>query len=198
MRDEPELLVPDAAAWRAWLAQHHDAVPGVWLVLGKKGGTVTTLSYAQALDEALCQGWIDGLTRSRDAATYLQRWTPRRARSQWSARNIEHVARLEREGRMREAGRAQVRAAQADGRWARAAGGRRPVELPDDLAAALAASPRAQQMFHVLTATNRFAVISQVTEAKRPETRARRIARLVQQLADGVTPLPQKQRPEGW
>uniref|UniRef100_UPI0035AB6D83 YdeI/OmpD-associated family protein n=1 Tax=Actinotalea sp. C106 TaxID=2908644 RepID=UPI0035AB6D83 len=113
----PELLLPDAAAWHAWLREHHTESTGVWLVLHKKGGQVTSLTYAQALDEALCFGWIDGQARSRDAETSAQRMTPRRARSRWSARNVTHVERLEGEGRMQEAGRVQVRAAQADGRW---------------------------------------------------------------------------------
>ncbi|MFH5822797.1 YdeI family protein [Georgenia sp. AZ-5] len=193
-----ELLVPDAAAWHAWLAEHHASSPGVWLVLHKKGGDRTTLTYAEALDEALCYGWIDGQTRSRDDGSYLQRMTPRRPGSRWSARNVQHVARLEREGRMQEAGRAQVRAARADGRWDAAYGGRGETEVPEDLAAAVAAEPRAQQMFDVLTAGNRFAVVYRVTSVKRPETRARKIAELVEMLARGETVLPQKRRPEGW
>jgi uncharacterized protein YdeI (YjbR/CyaY-like superfamily) len=111
MSELPELLVPDAAAWRAWLAEHHSGSRGVWLVLHKKGGDVTTLTYAQALDEALCFGWIDGQGRRRDAAASLQRMTPRTSRSPWSARNVGYVERLEREGRMQSAGRAAVEAA---------------------------------------------------------------------------------------
>jgi uncharacterized protein YdeI (YjbR/CyaY-like superfamily) len=118
--DLPELLLPDAASWRAWLVENHATSLGVWLVQHKKGGTVTSLTYVDALDEALCFGWIDGQARSRDAETSLQRWTPRRPRSRWSARNVAKVERLEQEGRMHDAGRAQVRAAQADGRWAAA------------------------------------------------------------------------------
>lgn len=192
----PVLLVPDAGAWRAWLAEHGTTSSGVWLVLGRKGGTTTSLTYAEALDDALCFGWIDGQKRSRDAQTSLQRMTPRRARSIWSARNVDHVARLEREGRMTEAGRAQVRAAQADGRWDRAYGGQANAEVPDDLAAALAASPDATRLWEVLTSTNRFAILFRVQDAKRPETRARRIEQLVAMLARGETPYPQKRRPE--
>ena len=151
-----ELLLPDAAAWRAWLADNHASSPGVWLVLHKKGGTATTLTYAEALDEALCFGWIDGQSRPRDGESWFQRMTPRRPRSVWSARNVGHVARLEEEGRMREAGRAQVRAAQADGRWDIAYGGSASATVPDDLAAAIAAEPRAQAWFDVLTSTNRY------------------------------------------
>ncbi|GAA1647665.1 YdeI/OmpD-associated family protein [Georgenia ruanii] len=193
-----ELLVPDAAAWRAWLAEHHATSPGVWLVLHKKGGNTTALTYDAALDEALCFGWIDGQVATRDGESYRQRMTPRRPRSRWSARNVDHAARLEREGRMHEAGRAQVRAAQADGRWEQAYGSSTTAAVPEDLAAALAADPEAQAMFDVLTSTNRFALIYRVTSVRRPETRARKIAAMVADLARGVTPHPQKRRPEGW
>ncbi|SEG88362.1 hypothetical protein SAMN05444920_106228 [Nonomuraea solani] len=112
------IVFTDAAAWRTWLAGHHDSAAEVWVVLAKKGTTEpTSLTYEQALEEALCYGWIDGLTRSRDAATYLQRYTPRRPRSAWSPRNIARVARLRQAGRMRPAGLAEVERAQADGRW---------------------------------------------------------------------------------
>ena len=192
--DRPELLLPDAAAWRAWLLAHHSSVAGVWLVLHKKGEDVTTLTYADALDEALCFGWIDGQTRRRDAASTLQRMTPRRPRSPWSARNVGHIERLEREGRMHDAGRAQVRAAQADGRWDRAYGGQADAVVPDDLAAAVASEPRAQAWFDVLTSTNRYAILHRVADAKRPETRARRIADFVDKLTRDETPYPQKRR----
>ena len=112
-----ELQVADAAAWRDWLAAHHDSSPGVWLVLTKKGGTVTTLRYAEAVEEALCVGWIDGQARRRDQETSYQRMTPRRPRSTWSYSNVQRVERLEREGRMLPAGQAAVEAAKADGRW---------------------------------------------------------------------------------
>ncbi|HEX5333482.1 MAG TPA: YdeI/OmpD-associated family protein [Cellulomonas sp.] len=191
-----ELLLPDAATWRAWLRAHHASSPGVWLVLHKKGGATTELTYEQALQEALCFGWIDGQTRSRDAETSFQRMTPRRARSVWSARNVERIARLEQEGRMHDAGRAQVRAAQEDGRWERAYSAQSDAVVPDDLAAALSADPVAQAWFDALTASNRFAVIYRVQDAVRPETRSRRIATLVAALARGETPYPQKRRPE--
>ncbi|GAA2724219.1 hypothetical protein CAE01nite_09650 [Cellulomonas aerilata] len=115
-----ELLVPDVAGWRAWLLEHHEASPGVWLVLHKKGGDVTSLAYPAAVEEALCFGWIDGQARRRDDGSSFLRMTPRRPRSVWSPSNVERVARLEREGRMHGSGRAAVRAAQSDGRWARA------------------------------------------------------------------------------
>ena len=193
--DLPELLVPDVAAWRAWLEQNQGSPTGIWLVLHKKGGDVTALTYDQAVEEALCVGWIDGQARSRDTGSTFIRMTPRRPRSIWSARNVARVERLVAEGRMTDAGRAQVRAAQADGRWDRAYGGETTLEPPVDLAMALAAEPRAQAWFDVLTRGNRNAVVGQVLEARRPETRARRIARIVEALAQGRPPYPQKARP---
>lgn len=194
--DLPELLLPDAAAWRAWLAEHHATSPGAWLVLRKRGGDIAAPTYAEALDEALCFGWIDSQMHSRDAGSTSQRMTPRRPRSPWSARNVGHVERLEREGRMHDAGRAQVRAAQADGRWEAAYGGPADAVVPDDLAAALSAEPAAQVWFDVLTSTNRYAILYRIGAVKRPETRARWIAEFVQALADGQTPYPQKRRPD--
>ncbi len=121
-----ELLVPDGAGWRSWLVAHHESAPGVWLVLHKKGGSVTSLTYAEAVEEALCFGWIDGQARPRDDGSSFLRMTPRRPRSQWSASNVARVERLDREGRMTEAGWAAVRTAQVDGRWAAALRGSDP------------------------------------------------------------------------
>jgi uncharacterized protein YdeI (YjbR/CyaY-like superfamily) len=190
-REKPELLLPDAAAWRDWLAEHATTSQGVWLVLAKKGTTApTSLRYDEALDEALCHGWIDGQTKSLDAATFRQTFTPRRPRSVWSARNVARVERLTEEGRMLPSGLAVVDAAKADGRWALAYGGRSTIKTPDDLAAALAANPAAQRTFDALDPTNRFAVLFRATTANRPETRARRIAAIVEKLARGETPHP--------
>lgn len=191
----PELLLPDAAAWRAWLAEHHATAPGVWLVLHKKGGDVTALTYAAAVEEALCFGWIDGQARSRDAGSSSQRMTRRGPRSRWSATNVERVERLEREGRMAEAGRAAVRAARADGRWEAAYPGPATAEVPDDLAAAIAADPRAQAMFDVLTSQNRYALVHRLGAVKRADTRARKIAEFVAMLARHEAPHPQARRP---
>ncbi len=192
----PELVVPDAAAWRAWLESNHASADGVWLALTKKGGTVTTLTYEEAVPEALCFGWIDGQARSRDAESSFQRMTPRRARSRWSALNVERVGRLEAEGRMTEAGRAQVRAAQADGRWDAAYAGPASIEVPADLTEALAAEPRAQAWWDVLTSANRFAILLRISGVKRAETRERKIREFVAALAEGRTPYPQKRRPD--
>jgi uncharacterized protein YdeI (YjbR/CyaY-like superfamily) len=192
---DPELIVRDARAWRAWLREHHAETEGVWLVLAKKGTLEpTSLTYDEALEEALCHGWIDGQVRRRDDATYRQRFTPRRARSQWSKRNIGIAERLVAEGRMRAAGVAEMERAKADGRWEAAYAGPATIEVPDDLAAALAAEPKAQKLFDALTSQNRYAVLYRVTTAKRADTRARRIEQFVEMLARGETPYPQKRR----
>ena len=197
MADEAqELTVADASGWREWLSEHHESPTGVWLALAKKGTLApTTLTYDQALEEALCYGWIDGQARRRDASTYLQRFTPRRARSRWSQRNVGIVTRLVTEGRMHPAGLAEVERAKRDGRWDAAYAGRAGIETPPDLAAALAAEPRAQEMFDILTKQNLHAVVYRIESAKRPDTRARRIAQFVAMLARGETVDPQKRQP---
>ena len=190
-----ELLVADAAAWRTWLGEHHEEQQGVWLVLAKKGTvSPTSLGYDDALEEALCQGWIDGQTKRRDEGTYVQRFTPRRKRSPWSKRNVGIAERLVAEGRMQQAGVAEMDRAKADGRWEAAYAGPAAIEVPPDLAAALAAEPRAQAMFELLTSQNRYAVLYRVTTAKRRDTRERRIAEYVAMLARGETLYPQKRR----
>jgi uncharacterized protein YdeI (YjbR/CyaY-like superfamily) len=190
-----ELIVADADALRAWLAANHATSPGVWLALTKKGGTVTTLTWQQAVDEALCFGWIDGQGRKADEETSRIRFTPRRPRSSWSQRNVAHVARLEAQGRMRPAGRAAVDAAKADGRWAAAYAPPSEAEAPADLLAAIAADPAAQAMFDVLTKANRFALIHRVNAVKRAQTRERKIAEIVAMLARRETIYPQKAKP---
>ncbi|BCJ56058.1 hypothetical protein Asp14428_75330 [Actinoplanes sp. NBRC 14428] len=190
-----ELIVADAAGLRAWLLDHHTSSPGVWLVLTRKGGSVTTLTWQQAVDQALCFGWIDGQARKRDEESSWRRLTPRRPRSIWSQRNVEHVARLEAAGLMTPAGRAAVEAAKADGRWAAAYAPPSEAEVPADLRAAIAADPAAQAMFDVLTSTNRFSLIGRVNAVKRAETRARKIAEYVAMLARHETIHPQRARP---
>ena len=192
----PELIVRDAAAWRAWLAKRHADPVGVWLILAKKGTEEpTSLTYDQALEEALCHGWIDGQVRRRDDATYRQRFTTRRRASAWSKRNTGIAERLLAEGRMHPAGIAEVERAKADGRWDAAYAGPAAIEIPPDLAEALAASPKAQSMFETLNSQNRYAVLYRITTAKRPETRARKIEEFVSMLAHGETVHPQKLRP---
>jgi uncharacterized protein YdeI (YjbR/CyaY-like superfamily) len=190
-----ELILADAPAWRAWLTANHSMPDGVWLVLAKKGTIEPTeLSYDDALEAALCHGWIDGQVRRRDELTYRQRFTPRRARSAWSKRNVELAERLIAEGRMRESGLAAVAAAKGDGRWEAAYAGPASIEVPDDLAAALAGEPRAKAMFEILTSQNRYAVLLRIGNAKRSETRARRIEQFVAMLARGETVHPQKRK----
>lgn len=194
MADElHELILADAAAWRTWLAEHCGISPGVWLMLAKKG-TVrpTRLSYEQPLEEALCHGWIDGQVQRRDEATYRQRFTPRRARSPWSARNVGIVTDLVATGRMHPAGVAEVERAKTDGRWDAAYAGPACIDVPADLAAALTAEPRAQAMFDILTSRNRYAVLYRISNAKRLDTRARRIDQFVEMLARGETVYPQQ------
>ncbi|WP_405425806.1 YdeI family protein [Micromonospora sp. NBC_00617] len=192
-----ELIVTDAGALRAWLSENHATSPGVWLALTKKGGTVTTLTWQHAVDEALCFGWIDGQARKRDEQSSWIRFTPRRARSVWSRRNVENVGRLEAQGLMMPAGRAVVEAAKADGRWAAAYAPPSEAEAPTDLLAAIAAEPAAQAMFDVLTKTNRFALIYRLNAVKRAETRERKIGEFVAMLARHETVYPQKARPAG-
>jgi uncharacterized protein YdeI (YjbR/CyaY-like superfamily) len=189
----PELIVADAAAWRVWLAEHHEESAGVSLVLAKKGVTEpTSLTYDQALDEALCYGWIDGQVQRRDETTYRQRFTHRRPRSAWSKRNVGIADRLLSEGRMHPAGIAEVNRAKADGRWEAAYAGSAGIEIPPDLAAALNAEPQARAMFEILTAQNRYAVLYRIDAARRLETRSKRIEQFVAMLARGETVYPHR------
>ena len=192
MPEAEQLTVADVAAWRAWLDAHEDDSDGVWLVLAKKGTTEpTSLTYAQALDEALCSGWIDGRKQSVDAAVFRQHFTPRRKASLWSERNVGIVERLIAEGRMRPRGQAEIDRAKGDGRWERAYGPRAFAEVPDDLAAALAATSGATEAFAALNAQNRYAVLHRVHTAPSPASRANRIAKHVAMLSGGETPYPQ-------
>lgn len=184
-----ELCVLDARAWRVWLAENHGDPKGVWLVLAKKGTVEPTrLTYDEALEEAICFGWVDGQLRRRDDSTFLRRFTPRLGRSNWSARNVRLADRLCAEGRMHDAGLLAVERARASGAWERAYEGQAAIEVPADLEAALAADPAAQAAFAALTRRNRYAVLYRIRTANRPETRARRIERYVGMLARGDTP----------
>ena len=190
---QPELIVRDAAAWREWLHKFHTDPTGIWLTLAKKNVTEpTSLTYAQALDIALCYGWVDGQVTRRDDATFRQRWTPRRKRSLWSTRNVGIVARLIEEGLMHPAGLAEVERAKADGRWEAAYAGPATAEVPPDLVAAIAAEPKAASMFQILTSQNRYAILHRLGQTKRPETRARQLETYVAMLARGETLYPQK------
>ena len=194
----PTLIVADVAAFRSWLGANSDGSEGVWLVLAKKGTTdPTSLTYAQALEEALCHGWIDGQKRSRDATTFTQRFTPRRRASPWSKRNVGIAEELIAARRMQPAGLAEIDRAKADGRWAAAYSGQADASVPADLAAALSANPAAEKMFAELNGANRFAIRYRIETAKRAETRARRIDQFVEMLARGETIHPQpRPKPE--
>jgi uncharacterized protein YdeI (YjbR/CyaY-like superfamily) len=192
-----QLLVADAISWRRWLGDHHTDPVGVWLVLAKKGtARPTSLSYDEALDEALCHGWIDGQVRRRDEATFFQRFTPRTRRSAWSKRNVGIAERLITAGRMVPAGMEAVEQAKADGRWDAAYRGSATMEVPSDLAEALEANPRARAMFAILTSQNRYAILYRLHSIKGPGTRARRVTEFVTMLARGETIYPQKRHLE--
>lgn len=163
----------------AWFAEHHGDHLGFWLKIGKKDAT-ETVTYGQVLDVALCHGWIDGQKRGYDESYWLQRFTPRGPRSRWSQINRDKAEALIEAGRMRPAGQAQVEAAKADGRWAAAYPGQKNATVPEDLAAALDADPRARAFFEALSGGNRYAILYRVLDAKKPATRAARIAKFVE------------------
>ena len=181
----PILEFPDARRWRAWLAKNHSSPEGVWLKIAKKGSSRASVSYAEALDEALCHGWIDGQRQSHDEEDFLQKFTPRRPRSVWSKRNIEHCERLLAAGKMTPGGQAEIDRAKADGRWSQAYDPPSRAEAPEDLQRALARNRAARRFFEALDRTNRYAILWRLQTAKRPETRARRLETFVQMLAEG-------------
>lgn len=178
---------PDASAFEAWLRDHHDKAPELWLKIHKKDSGRPTVTYAEALDVALCWGWIDGQKKPFDAHSFLQRFTPRKPKSIWSQRNIAHVERLTQAGRMTPHGQAHVDAARADGRWQAAYASGRDMEVPPDLVAAIAANPEAQRTFDGLNRQNRFALAFRIGNMKTPDGRARKIAGFVEMLARGET-----------
>ncbi|HEY8318410.1 MAG TPA: YdeI/OmpD-associated family protein [Amnibacterium sp.] len=192
MPEREPFHVADAGAWESWLAANAGSSPGVWLAIPKKGSGRTSPTYAEALDIALCFGWIDGQKAPLDEAFFLQRFAPRGSRSVWSARNREHVARLIAAGRMRPAGLAEVERAKADGRWDAAYAGQASAQVPDDLRAALDAEPAAAALFAELDSANRYAILFRIGSVKRAETRARKIAEYVAMLARGETLHPRR------
>ena len=181
------LPFPSADAWHAWLAEHHAAEPGLWLKIAKKGSGIESVHYPHALESALCFGWIDGRRRALDEHHFLQRFTPRRSRSRWSQINRDTAERLIAEGRMAPAGLAEVQRARDDGRWDAAYAGQKRMEIPDDLQRELDARPRAAEFFAGLTSQNRYAILYRLHDAKKPETRARRLATFVAMLEAGET-----------
>jgi uncharacterized protein YdeI (YjbR/CyaY-like superfamily) len=183
----PILAFADAAALEAWLAEQPKDSAGIWLKLAKKGSGIASVSKAEAVDAALCHGWIDGQMHPYDDRFWLIRFTPRRARSKWSLVNKERVEALIAAGRIRPAGLAEVEAAKADGRWADAYPPHSRAEPPPELQAALDAHPKAAAFFATLKGANRYGLIYRVLDAKRPETRAKRIAQFLAMLERGET-----------
>ena len=180
--DYPIVLFADRTEFQAWLSAHHASQPGLWLRIAKAAAPLRSVTYAEALDVALCFGWIDGQKKSYDADSFLQKFTPRQKRSPWSKRNREHAERLIAAGEMHPAGLAAVAAAKADGRWDRAYDSAGTATVPEDLRAALDEHPQASAFFETLTGANRYAILYRVQTAVKPETRARRIAEFVAML----------------
>jgi uncharacterized protein YdeI (YjbR/CyaY-like superfamily) len=186
----PTMFFASAADWEAWLEANH-AGPGVWVKVAKKGSGIESVTIAEALDVALCFGWIDSRREALDDDHYLQRYTPRQPRGRWSQINREKVERLIAEGRLRPPGLAEVERAKTDGRWDAAYAGQRTATVPDDLQRELDARPAAKAFFGMLDSQNRYAILYRLDDAKRPETRARRLAKFVAMLEAGETIYPQ-------
>jgi uncharacterized protein YdeI (YjbR/CyaY-like superfamily) len=184
----PELATLQFASpreWESWLERNHATAPGVWVKLAKKGTGIPSVTYMEAVDVALCYGWIDSQSKSLDDHQYVQRFTPRRAKSPWSKINRAKAEEFIAQGRMRPAGMREVEAAQADGRWESAYDGQRTIEVPPDLQKVLDNNPRAKKFFTTLDSRNRYAVLHRIQQAKKPETRASRIEKFVAMLNEG-------------
>jgi uncharacterized protein YdeI (YjbR/CyaY-like superfamily) len=192
-KKKPELpIIPFASsdAWEVWLEEHHTASDGLWLKIAKKGSGLETVTYDQAVEIALCYGWIDGQVRKFDEYYYLQRFTPRRPRSKWSKINRQKVTELIERGEMKPAGLREVERAKADGRWDAAYDAPSTATLPEDLLRELEKNEKAREFFSELDGRNRYAILYQIQDAKRPETRARRITKYVAMLAEQKKPYP--------
>ena len=182
----PTIFFSSVADWEDWLEADHRG-PGVWIKVAKKASGIESVTTAEALDVALCFGWIDSRREALDEQYFLQRYTPRQPRGRWSRINREKVERLTAEGRMRASGLAEVDRAKADGRWDAAYDGQRTATVPDDLRRELEARPTAKAFFETLNSQNRYAILYRLDDAKRPETRARRLAKFVAMLEAGET-----------
>ncbi len=179
------MAFPTQAKFRAWLEKNHAKAPEIWVKLAKKGSGIKSVNYQEAVEVALCYGWIDGLVRKLDEDFYGQRFTPRRAKSKWSKINRTKVQQLIKDGKMRPAGLAEIERAKADGRWDAAYDSPSTMDVPDDLRRALGKNPKARRFFEALNKRNRYAVLYQINDAKKPETRARRIKKFVEMFAEG-------------
>jgi uncharacterized protein YdeI (YjbR/CyaY-like superfamily) len=189
-QDLPTIPFASREAWETWLAEHHATSEGLWLKVSKKGSGTPSVSYAEALDVALCYGWIDGQKGRFDDDYYLQRFTPRRPRSKRSKINREKVTKLIEKGKMRPAGLREIEKAKADGRWDAAYASQSNATVPEDLKRELAKNPEAAAFFASLNSTNRYAILYQIQDAKKPETRTRRIEKYVTMLSWQEKPYP--------
>jgi uncharacterized protein YdeI (YjbR/CyaY-like superfamily) len=185
--EQPTLGFASPAEWGDWLEANHQSSTGLWLKIAKKDAGVTSVAHPEALELALCFGWIDGQRRALDERFFLQRFTPRRQASRWSRINRDKAVELIERGLMRPAGLAEVKRAQDDGRWDAAYEGQRLAGVPEDLQSELDRHPEARAFFNQLSSQNRYAILYRVQDAKRPETRARRIAKFIAMLNAGET-----------
>jgi uncharacterized protein YdeI (YjbR/CyaY-like superfamily) len=181
----PKIAFASPAEWEEWLEDNHAAGRGVWIKMAKKDADIESVRYPEVLESALCFGWIDGRREALDERYFLQRFTPRRPRSKWSRINREKIEQLIADGRVRPAGLAEVERAKADGRWEAAYEGQRNIAVPDDLQRELDRRPRAKAFFAELNSQNRYAILYRLQEAKKPETRARRLEKFVAMLEAG-------------
>jgi uncharacterized protein YdeI (YjbR/CyaY-like superfamily) len=188
--DELVVAFASQAEWEAWLADQHEASSSVWLKIAKKASGIETVSHAQAVEAALCYGWIDGQARPFDDDHWLQRFTPRRPRSRWSKVNRAKALALIEAGRMQPAGLQEIERAKADGRWEAAYASPSAIEVPEDLRAALEGNDRAREFFAKLDSRNRYAILYRIQDAKKAETRARRIEKFVAMLDEQRTIYP--------
>ncbi len=185
VKEPPILAFPTSETWSQWLAKNHSLSSGIWLRFFKKASGVASISYDEALDEALCYGWIDGQLKKYDETSWLHKFTPRRPRSMWSSRNKEHAERLIAAGRMQVAGLNEINTAKADGRWDTAYDSPSSMTIPDDFLAELANNNAAQAFFETLDKANKYAIAWRLQTAKKPETRQRRLEKIIDMLAKG-------------
>jgi len=183
--DFPILFFESQEEWRTWLEQNHNVAKGVWLRFYKKGTGIVSLTYPGALDEALCYGWIDGQSKTSDEKSYLQKFTPRRTKSIWSKRNIEHIARLIKEGKMKPSGLKEAEAAKADGRWERAYDSPGNLSIPEDFLVELSKDKNALAFFESLNKANTYAITWRLQTAEKPETREKRMKIILGMLSRG-------------
>jgi uncharacterized protein YdeI (YjbR/CyaY-like superfamily) len=185
--EQPTIGFPDGAGWEAWLLENHASSDGIWMRIAKQGAGVSSVTHPEALELALCFGWIDGQRRALDERFFLQRFTPRRAASRWSRINRDKATELIERGLMQPAGLEQVERAQHDGRWEAAYEGQRLASVPADLELEFERHPAARAFFDQISSQNRYAILYRIQDAKRPETRARRIEKFVAMLIAGET-----------